>query len=49
VAARGEKVVLLRLAREDLLGLMEELPGIAICICQVLSRQVRRLTERVKA
>jgi len=30
-----------------LLSLMEELPAIAICICQTLSRRVRDLTERV--
>jgi hypothetical protein len=47
VVTRGEPVSLLRLDRDDLLSLMEELPGIAICICQTLSRRVRDLTERV--
>jgi hypothetical protein len=47
VVTRGDEVCLLRLGRDDLLSLMDELPGIAICICQTLSRRVRRLTERV--
>jgi hypothetical protein len=47
VTTRDEPVSLLRLGRDDLLSLMEELPGIAICICQTLSRRVRSLTERV--
>jgi hypothetical protein len=47
VVSRGEEVRLLRLGRGDLLSLMEELPAIAICICQTLSRRVRDLTERV--
>jgi CPA1 family monovalent cation:H+ antiporter len=47
VVTRGEEVSLLRLDRDDLLSLMEELPAIAICICQMLSRRVRDLTERV--
>jgi hypothetical protein len=47
VVTRDEGVALLRLSRDDLLSLMEELPGIAICICQTLSRRVRSLTERV--
>ena len=47
VVNRGEEVSLLRLGRDDLLSLMEELPAIAICICQTLSRRVRDLTERV--
>jgi CRP-like cAMP-binding protein len=47
VVSQSEEVSLLRLDREDLLSLMEELPAIAICICQTLSRRVRDLTERV--
>ncbi|MFQ5416782.1 MAG: cyclic nucleotide-binding domain-containing protein, partial [Myxococcota bacterium] len=47
-ATTGEEAVrLLRLGRDDLLKLMEELPGIAICICQTLSRRVRDLTTRL--
>jgi len=42
-----DEVHLLRLGRDDLLSLMEELPAIAICICQTLSRRVRRLTQRL--
>ena len=41
-------VRLLRLDRSDLLRLMEELPSIAICICQTLSKMVSELTERVQ-
>ena len=43
-----ERVRLLRLDRNDLLRLMEELPAIAICICQTLSTKVRELTEWVR-
>jgi hypothetical protein len=39
----------LRLDRDDLLRLMEELPAIAIGICQALSRRVSELTGRVRA
>jgi len=39
----------LRLDRDDLLRLMEELPAIAIGICQTLSRRVSELTGRVRA
>ncbi len=39
----------LRLNRDDLLRLMEELPAIAIGICQTLSRRVSELTGRVRA
>ena len=42
------QVRLLRLDRDDLLRLMEELPAIAIGICQTLSKMVRELTERVR-
>ena len=37
------------LGRDDLLRLMEELPAIAIGICQTLSRRVSELTGRVRA
>jgi len=40
-------VRLLRLDRNDLLRLMEELPAIAICICQTLSKKVSELTDRL--
>ena len=40
-------VRLIRLDRGDLLRLMEELPSIAICICQTLSKKVSELTERI--
>jgi CRP-like cAMP-binding protein len=42
------RVRLLRLDRSDLLRLMEDLPSIAICICQTLSKKVSELTERVQ-
>lgn len=38
---------LLRLGRQELLGLMEEIPGIAISICQALSQRVRHLSARL--
>jgi CRP-like cAMP-binding protein len=38
-------VRLLRLKRNDLLRLMEEMPGIAIAISQNLSHRIRELTE----
>ncbi len=41
-------VGLLRLERADLMALMEDLPGLAIAICQALSRRVRELTERLQ-
>jgi hypothetical protein len=47
VVTGPSKVSLLRLGRDDILNLMEEMPGIAICICQTLSRRVRDLTKRV--
>ena len=37
----------LRLGRAELLRLMEEFPGIAIGVCQNLSRRVRELSDRV--
>jgi CRP-like cAMP-binding protein len=43
------RVRFLRLDRDDLLRLMEELPAIAIGICQNLSRRVSELTKRVRA
>jgi CRP-like cAMP-binding protein len=42
------RVRLLRLGRDDLLRLMEEMPGIAIAVCQTLSRRIRDLTGRVQ-
>jgi len=41
-------VRLLRLERADLIERMEQLPGLAISICQALSRRVRDLTERLQ-
>jgi hypothetical protein len=41
-------VHLLRLERADLIERMEQLPGLAISICQALSRRVRELTERLR-
>jgi hypothetical protein len=43
------RVRFLRLDRDDLLRLMEELPAIGIGICQTLSRLVSELSERVRA
>lgn len=43
-----DKVRLLRLERRDLLRLMDEQPGIAISICQTLSRHVRGLINRLE-
>jgi len=43
-----DRVRLLRLGRDDLLRLMEELPGIAIAVCQTLSRRIRDLTGRLQ-
>jgi hypothetical protein len=45
--AATTSVRLLRLDRNDLLRLMEELPAIAIGICQSLSKKVSELTDRV--
>ena len=42
-----EPVHLLRIERQDLLRLMEELPGIAIAICQTLSERLADMTARV--
>ncbi len=47
--AAATRVRLLRLDRDDLLRLMEELPAIAIGICQTLSGRVSELTGRVRA
>jgi len=47
VVAEDQRVELLRIGRDDLLRVMEELPAIAICICQTLARRVRALTELV--
>jgi hypothetical protein len=42
------QVDLLRIDRADLLGVMDEHPGIAITICQALSRRVRNLNDEVR-
>lgn len=42
-------VRLLRLERDDLLALMEELPGIAISVAQELSRRLRRNLDRLSS
>jgi len=42
------RVLALRLERADLMERMEELPGLAIGICQALSRRVRQLTDRLQ-
>ena len=47
--ATATPVRFLRLDRDDLLRLMEELPTIAIGICQTLSRLVSELSGRVRA
>jgi hypothetical protein len=44
----ASRVRILRLERADLMERMEDLPGLAIGICQALSRRVRALTERVE-
>jgi len=44
----ASRVRLLRLERADLLERMEDLPGLAIRICQALSRRVRDLTDRLE-
>jgi AAA family ATP:ADP antiporter len=41
-------VRVLRLERHDLFLVMEEQPGIAITICQTLSRRLRELNERLR-
>jgi hypothetical protein len=45
-AAAATPVHLLRLERQDLFLVMEEQPGIAITICQTLSRRLRDKNER---
>ena len=44
----SSSVRLLRIDRDDLLRVMDERPGIAISICQTLSRRVRELNEAVR-
>jgi CRP/FNR family cyclic AMP-dependent transcriptional regulator len=48
-ARSRERLRLLCIRRDDLLRLMEELPAIAIGICESLSRRVRELSDRVVA
>jgi voltage-gated potassium channel len=45
VTAEGE-VLVLRLDRNDLLHLMDELPAIAIAICQSLSERLREMNRK---
>ena len=42
-------VQLLRIDRAELLRLMDDRPGIAISICQTLSRRVRDLNQALQA
>lgn len=42
------KVRLLRIDRPDLLRVMDDRPGIAIAICQTLSRRVRELNDNLR-
>ena len=42
------RVRLLRIDRPDLLRVMDDRPGIAISICQTLSRRVRELNDTLK-
>lgn len=42
------KVRLLRIDRPDLLRVMDDRPGIAIAICQTLSRRVRELNDTLR-
>jgi ATP/ADP translocase len=44
-----DNVRLLRLGRTNFLSLMEELPGLAIGICQALSQRLREANERASA
>jgi hypothetical protein len=47
-AIAATRTHLLRIDRADLLGVMDEHPGIAITICQALSRRVRSLNDEVR-
>lgn len=47
-AAAVTAVRVMRLDRHDLLHVMEEHPGIAIAVCQTLSRRVRDLIEKTR-
>ncbi|MBW1687876.1 MAG: cyclic nucleotide-binding domain-containing protein, partial [Deltaproteobacteria bacterium] len=46
-AVTGSRSRLLGLERSDLMQLIEEMPGIAICMLQTQSRRVRELTDRL--
>ena len=46
-AVTGSRARLLGLERSDLMRLIEEMPGIAICMLQTQSRRVRELTDRL--
>jgi AAA family ATP:ADP antiporter len=48
-AAAATPVHLLRLERQDLFLVMDEQPGIAITICQTLSRRLREKNERMQS
>jgi len=43
-----DPVTVLRLERSSLLRLLEELPGIAITVCEALSKLVSSLTDRLR-
>lgn len=47
-ATAATRAHLLRIDRADLLGVMDDHPGIAIAICQTLSRRVRSLNDEVR-
>jgi hypothetical protein len=46
-AVASEDTAVLRLERDDLLSMVEEVPGLAIGLVQLLSARVRRLQERL--
>jgi CRP-like cAMP-binding protein len=46
-AMASEDTLVLRLERDDLLSMIEEIPGLAIGLVQLLSSRVRRLEERL--
>lgn len=48
-AVAATTVHLLRLERQDLFFVMDEQPGIAITICQTLSRRLRELNARIQS
>jgi hypothetical protein len=48
-AVAASDASLMRLDRDDLLGLLEEAPGLAIGLAQVLSARLRRMEDRLAA